>query len=409
MKHASGHWYREGNMKRRVCTLLLVAGMTVTMVGCKLPWEETEEADHTPKVTVEDSEETEEAEDTDTLEAIPYQIDQSANTVTYSDTNYGLVAVSYDTIRLGDYEGDAFVATTEYPKLTSSLEAFNTQMKNEAEDEEQVLTSTANTDISSGMIEAPDVDAQDGEYTDYTDYYSYDANVEVTRADAKVFSMFLYTYEFRNGAHPSTYATGYNYDSKTGDKLELKELVTDQTAFVEAVEKELSLQNGDYVSAISDNLLVDDLESYFTEALEGDTLQWVFSNDGIKIYINTYDVAVYAAGPATVDLSFETYGDLFQESYQEVPEDYVETLRTYRTYTIGDTSLYIKEDSGDSDYINRLEFYYGQDPSTEETPDYTIEDTYCYDVKYYHFHKEDQDYIYVDTKVENDYHDLIIR
>ncbi len=59
-------------------------------------------------------------------------------------------------------------------------------------------------------------------------------------------------------------------------------------------------------------------------------VQWFLTNDGVTIWFNQYDIAPYAAGPVTVEISFAEHAEWFEKQYESGKTSYVKELPEIR-------------------------------------------------------------------------------
>lgn len=150
---------------------------------------------------------------------------------------------------------------------------------------------------------------------EYADSFEVSETVTVRRADTRVLSLMLDGYYYVGGAHGYPYNMGAAFDTETGKRLALTNVITDMELLPEAVEKELeTFWDMEY---FYENL---DMATFFQEYL--DDVQWVLDYHGITFYFNPYEIAPYASGISNVTISFADYPELFHQEYQEIPKSY---------------------------------------------------------------------------------------
>ncbi len=135
--------------------------------------------------------------------------------------------------------------------------------------------------------------------------YSYYTLDTVTRLDSSVFSMTTYYSSYTGGAHPNNTQAAFNFDVEDGMRLSLGEVLLP--------EGQLMLQSMilDRLQAkASDFGLFDEYESLIEERFQPSALatqidNWYFSNTGLVIFFNPYDILPYAAGVVKIEFSYE--------------------------------------------------------------------------------------------------------
>ncbi len=161
-------------------------------------------------------------------------------------------------------------------------------------------------------------DALDTAYDDENNW-SMSNFVSPVRCDDIVFSYFRTDDSFLGGAHPNSYITGYNFDSKTGAELKLSDVVTDYDKTYEYVLSELERMQkeedwleyfDDYKDSVNRMFYgteanEEDTDAYETYSLEP-TIQWTMEEDHIEITFNRYDIASYAMGVIGVNIPYSS-------------------------------------------------------------------------------------------------------
>ena len=130
----------------------------------------------------------------------------------------------------------------------------------------------------------------------------------IRRADSNVFSVLYYGSAYEGGAHGYYYCFGENYDTKTGELLNLDDVVIDLEALPVLVQEQLE-QFWDPASFYDDL----DLAQHFKENLENIT--WTLDYHGITFYFNPYEIAPYASGIQVVTVPFADHADMFAAEY----------------------------------------------------------------------------------------------
>lgn len=135
----------------------------------------------------------------------------------------------------------------------------------------------------------------------------------VQRADSQVLSIREEFYSYSGGAHPMYGALGYNFDTQTGKKLELDDVVTDFDQMLNLVEQKL-------YEIYDKETFYTDVETYFDMFTQED-LCWTLGYQGITFQFIPYTLAPYAAGMQEVTIWFNEVPELFVEKYTKVPEN----------------------------------------------------------------------------------------
>lgn len=146
-------------------------------------------------------------------------------------------------------------------------------------------------------------------------FYGYDSTekVSVERCDEHVLSLTGYFYGYTGGAHGNYGTTGYNYDVRSGQKLQLSDLVENESEFYETA--------SEYICNKLEEEYGDELFPEYQETVktlwDGEyPVNWYLSGTGIEIVYNPYEVGPYAMGQAQVTLPYTQFGQYIKEDYQ---------------------------------------------------------------------------------------------
>lgn len=146
-----------------------------------------------------------------------------------------------------------------------------------------------------------------------TQGWVFETSCEVVRNDAYAVSIIENIYMNAGGAHPSSVAFAYNFDSRTGSQLTFDSLIggtSDEkpdefTAMDKLIRSKLAEKYGEQTLQSAKEYLgtVDLDESIaFINAAED---CWYFDDQGITIYYSTYKIAPYAAGDFEIQITPE--------------------------------------------------------------------------------------------------------
>lgn len=182
--------------------------------------------------------------------------------------------------------------------------------------------------------------------------YVSDATIQVLRFDKHLLILELDYYDETGGAHPNHGCTTMNYDPSTGNFVELADTLTDSDSFAATIRKAMEKEyDEETMQAIDEYYYYDeDTDSSpdpFQNHLDKDTYSWVINEKGLTIFFSPYDIAPYAYGDISVELSYEDYPDLIKEKYRldeaqnlsslvEYKEDEVETVLPEEQNYLGD-------------------------------------------------------------------------
>lgn len=165
---------------------------------------------------------------------------------------------------------------------------------------------------------------EDREY--FYGYYSTE-QAELARCDSSVVSFRLYYSDYTGGAHGMYTYSGKTFDAKTGELLELSDILTDAEGFYKEATPYIAAQLHE---KYGDNLFAE-YEDYVAGTFGADrSLNWYLDAAGIVIAYTPYEVGPYAMGSPEVTLpyaEFDTYMngkylDVNSEMIVKVPADY---------------------------------------------------------------------------------------
>lgn len=193
------------------------------------------------------------------------------------------------------------VHTEEFPKLALAMETYGKEK-----------TAAAKEYYLKLLADAKHYYEITPEFPDFPLYTEID--LEVQRADSRVVSLVGADTSYAGGTHPYTYHYGVSFDSESGKRLELSDIVTDVTVIP-------GLVHGMVEEKYSKVPFFDN-EEYF-KAWENEAREkkeWTLDYHGLTFYFNPYELAPYVEGLLTVTIPFDAYKELFVERYTEIPE-----------------------------------------------------------------------------------------
>ena len=133
---------------------------------------------------------------------------------------------------------------------------------------------------------------------------------EPMRLDKQVLSIYYQCSKFSGGNHPALLVDGVNFDSHSGRKLALSDLLAEGHALWELttlVNEELALLR---------DQLYDDYEALVSKAFsDGDIPAWYLSDSGLCFAFAPYAIGPYASGIITIELSYEKLGQMLRPAY----------------------------------------------------------------------------------------------
>lgn len=207
----------------------------------------------------------------------------------------------------------------EYPALEEAVAQYNT------ETEQNWITSM--NDLKSWAREDYDAAVAEG-YEFYGPYVSED-EMYITRADDKALSAVTTNYWYSGGAHGMSGFSAVNFDTQTGRKLAIEDVIADTNALPNVLATEMLEQYPHLATTVQDMWsmsLEDYLASYLTpEEVDDITPEftWTLDYEGVTFYFGAYEIGSYADGNQVVVLTYNEYPELFNKEYfTSVTQDY---------------------------------------------------------------------------------------
>lgn len=156
---------------------------------------------------------------------------------------------------------------------------------------------------------------KDSEYPATTRYI--ETKSYVMRADEDIVSILNYEIEEQGIRHPIETRTSYNFDTKTGEQIELKDIVKDREAFLNLLDE---MSEKDYKE-----LEITKPSTYLNDFNQGDFtgLTWTANAEGVTLYFDTYTLGNYEEGTQMITVYFDDAKDIFEPKYISKEKDYV--------------------------------------------------------------------------------------
>lgn len=297
-----------------------------------------------------------------------------------NDDSYNLIYKgSYELIHLSDE------AASAYPELSNSLEKYN-------EDTETAFMSSYEQykDLATEQYES-----ETG--GDYFSSFSDERNISVSRADDQFLCFTSGGSDYMGGAHGSYWADGYNYDVKTGQKLKLKDVITDMDALQELVIQKLkdNYEDAYFLDSIDENV-----PKYLTGE-EDQECSWYLTPQGLGIYFGVYLLGSYADGSQQVQIFYSENPELFFEGFHIQEGDYIEKFNAY--------AYFYTDIDGDNvaDCISVTpeydDYYNMTSMDIALNGNHSSIEAYGYDISPSIVHKDGKSFLYIDVPEENDY------
>ena len=154
-------------------------------------------------------------------------------------------------------------------------------------------------------------------------FYS-DIVASVSRADDRLFTIMIGSYDWGGGAHPNHSSASLNIDPVSGTELTLMQILGDSSRLSEGIRKELEKNYPGVMEEVDSFYFPDENDDpdQFVNKLKENTYTFAVTDKGLSIFFSPYEIASYATGDLEVTLSYEEYPELVQKAYvMDKPED----------------------------------------------------------------------------------------
>lgn len=281
-----------------------------------------------------------------------------------------------------------------FAKLNEALEEYNSQKTARMEEELKELKEAAQSQLT--------------DFPDTFHPYSTQDQIQVLRADQKVFSFQREVYSYAGGAHGNAGTQGYVYDSQAGTQLDLEDVVTDLDGFYSCLIQKLN--ESEYSGGLFDGWEETVRKEVYGEESEAEgvsyELQWTLAQDGIQICFSPYEIAPWAAGTIKITLPYDQAGLGIDEEWIPERKQSVWTLSAYQGVQL-DVD---KDGTGET-----VSFEPGETQGAEQMYTLTLDGqslsfngTYGVSGAYVMESQGGKEFFYADCRTDNDYHYLVI-
>ena len=381
--------------KKRIVAAGLAVIMALTAAGCH----QTSKED-TAQTTVKEnrdekdtSKEQIEKEETEKKVLHPYIHTDSVSG--YVNSADGSVQINYSLktggLVLSDEEAAAYpeldqALTLEYDTLKKSTQEDMNNLKESAEEMVEYMQGDDNMQLIA-------------EYTPY-----------VLRADENVVSYEQFYDDYYGGAHGYHSYAGFNFDTKTGKKLDLYDVITGEESVKAGIIQELKNKYASEDGLVENNTPEEDADTFFEYVDSKDqsgAVAWSLSADRLNIYYNPDNIGSWALGIVSVSLPFEKYPDAIKEEYKMGTSDYAVKIGIYADYSadiyndgsFSDVSVY---PDGTDDYANGALRIQIQDENGQVISR-VFDDMYYFTMEAYYVKTGNRHFLHVFTHSENDW------
>lgn len=315
-------------------------------------------------------------EKTEGVQPVSVFIDQHTVSVSNQETYSQKAEHSYNYITLSEEDAK------KYPELAKTFAEENKQ-----KDEDKGETLSQLIGMYDQMYEDFGSDNEDFPYV-MTDH----SKLSVLRADSNVVSLFGEYNNYYGGVHGYYSYYGYNYDTKTGKKLVITDVVTNMDKMFELIDAQLQER---YPEQYEYFVKMDD----YNDEANYPIMAFSLGNESLRIYFNPYEIGSYADGVQVADIYFDEHPELIQDKYMETLDSYIIPITDYLPYYLN-----VKGDGREKISLTSdiPEDYYYEWQITAGRRSVKISD-YCYSENSYIVCKDGKYYLYLFETSDNDY------
>lgn len=296
-------------ISEKVTAVMLAAAMAISMTACGSPAKDMQGAAETAADEETSTVETAADRETSAVETVS----EIAGNTTESTENAAT---------------DAEILVAEDPDTEITASNENTDIKVTVEDQQSADTYELAQEAWGDM----QAFLEDSDWETTGSLYAIEDTISMKRGDDRIFSYVTTDYSYLGGAHPNFVYNGYNYDTKTGKRLTLRDVTEDYDSLYAHVldtlrafqeEQEDFMFFEDYEDTVKGMFYgfsaEEDLEDGGMTAADReeisdtagtasdiDNIQWYLTDNELVVIFNRYDIAGYAFGPTAVKIPFET-------------------------------------------------------------------------------------------------------
>lgn len=284
------------NRKALIAVIIGIAALCVVVgiaIFLNISGKATDESSNVESSAYNNDMSASESEQSDEKKDIPRLVIKSNQGSLFDDKSQkNYLECNYDTVYLDEESAKI------YPELGKALSSYSSEI---LESQKQVVDKVR-SDPNSVLILLeghPFIDNKE---------------IEIVRADRSVISIQRLQTVFYNGPHEYYTYECASFDSITGKKLELDDVIKSKSELFPVIKKYLVKNYHDDLINNPD----DEIQSkWIDDAIEKANYnsKWLLTNEGIRIIYSEGELSSYSAGALFVELSFNEYPDLFTGLY----------------------------------------------------------------------------------------------
>ena len=130
--------------------------------------------------------------------------------------------------------------------------------------------------------------------------YALNGDVKILRQDSSLVALQVYGYSFEGGAHPSSYTTFYNWNTKLNKKIALWDLFKDGAQEYVRIKGEAIFRKNEKLSAeatLANNYFFKDNKFALND-------NFAITPIGLRFLYNEYEIKPYSAGPTELIIPY---------------------------------------------------------------------------------------------------------
>lgn len=202
----------------------------------------------------------------------------------------------------------------EYPEITGMVSAEVAQTLND-NIRRDILGSTFLSDQPTSFEELKTTMEADyssllEEFPDYSNPWTLEVNSDILYQDSLFISVASTIYSYMGGAHPNSGQLYRSYDLRTGESIQLNDILIDdyESGLNEAAEIEFRM-----TKEIPPNESLKEKGYWFEEGKFSLNENFAIINKSLIFYFNPYEIAPYSLGPTELELKLTDFVKLIKE------------------------------------------------------------------------------------------------
>ena len=209
-----------------------------------------------------------------------------------------------DYVYLYEAQYDELILSDEtkslYPELAAAIDSYNEEKKQAVLSDQELMAESAKEHLAN----SPDTFST----------YENTNTLFLRRADSEVLSVLQYNYSFEGGIHGYYGHGGTTFDVRTGERIELDDVVKDRAALADYVTDRVKEWYPELEPVAGS--MEETIQEYFIGQGEYD-VAWVMEPYGVTFFFSPYLLGSYADGEQQVTVPFSGNPELFTGRFHE--------------------------------------------------------------------------------------------